>query len=29
MNGPEKIIVFNWVFAFLIITYVFYKKTKK
>lgn len=29
MNGPESMIVFSWAFAFVIITYVFYKKTKK
>jgi len=29
MNGPERIIVFSWVLALVVMVYIYYKKTLK
>ena len=29
MNGPERMIVFSWVLALVIMAYIYYKKTLK
>lgn len=29
MNGPERMIVFSWALAFIVIAYVYYKRTLK
>lgn len=29
MNGPERMIVFSWVLALVVMVYIYYKKTLK